>query len=104
MTKMTKKSLICPKCREKLDSYGWQCLDLVEEICVGNGVFADPFYYRESIKQTAFMKMVKFLEQKRYIVTTDVDHKTYAFPNLRHGDYDYDTELFCWCNMLPKVD
>lgn len=104
MTKMTHESLICPKCREKLDSYGWQCLDLVEQICEGSRPFYDPYFFRESRKQTSLMKIIKFLEQKRYIVTTDVAHKTYAFPNLRHGDYDCETQIFCWCDMLPKVD
>lgn len=88
---------ICPKCKQRLDSYGQPAAKLVDTVC---------YYYLEGVPifidsddESAWKSMgpvLAFLENKGYLLSSECTH---SMLSLEPGDCDFDgdAESFCWC-------
>lgn len=91
------QSSICESCSEKIDRYGFICLDLMNEVCENTLKFKTCCYHEYDSDQHIRL-IIGFLESKQLLLTTDI-YNPYVLilPNTSIGKYDQNRKVFCWC-------
>lgn len=94
---------ICFRCMESIKSYGMLCAIVMEQICChaleGNVSFFD------EKEEKKLRPVIKFLELKKYIVSTDIGHHMISVRPLVLTTVldEYTWDLFCWCEDDDKM-
>lgn len=91
------RPLICPACTTRIQDYGYICLSIMQKVCEASSQ-NDFVFYDEKEAPGSMQGVVKFLESKMLIVTTEVAKDCIGIlPYKRSENYDYINNLFCWC-------
>jgi hypothetical protein len=92
---------ICTKCAIEFASYGCPCIVLMELLVSKMLVDECAVYDEKTFKDISIIKQaVKFLESKKYLISTEVDQTSIAiYPNLSTCKFNYETNILCWCEL-----
>lgn len=100
---------ICPRCTERLASWGAPCIDITEIACsnyiLGNRVLLKLIEGTDDY--TWIDQTIEFLEKKGILVTTelpDMQDTISVIPNTRIAFFLPESEIFCWCHWIPGSD
>ena len=94
-----KASLLCDRCAEKIESYGYPCTALMNLVCAYNRYCQLLDYDENDDKDLLILKQpATFLESKGYIVTSEIsESKVALLPNFYNCVFDEENNKFCWC-------
>ncbi len=90
------KTVVCPDCLERLSLFGELCLEACLEACEGctSGIYAT----YDVNKQTMITPIVEFMEQKKFLISTEISQTQIAFmPSCKGIFIDDKTIGYCWC-------
>lgn len=94
---------ICAHCINRIKDYGFICFDIMDSVC-RNTLSCDISYYDDSYDSEKNKPVIKFLESKNYLITTEIDELMVVIrPNLDHGSFDEQAREFCWCKSKTKL-
>jgi hypothetical protein len=89
---------ICLRCMESIKSYGMLCAIVMEKICFN--FCRGKVSIFEELDEKKLRPVIKFLEMKGFLVTTDVQEDIILVRPLILTTIltDEDWDLFCWCD------
>lgn len=91
----TNKTPICITCMARIENYGFICLEIMHKVCT-DALNFDLYYYDERDCPRYINTIVKFLESKRLLVTTDMGSYIGIRPNINQEECM--EGYFCWCD------
>jgi len=90
------KTAICEDCSNTLELYGELCLSACQLACLSMTTGHKETYNPD--RDTHLAQIIDFLEQKMYLVSSEVSKTQIAFlPTCEPILSDDNTLLYCWC-------
>jgi len=88
---------ICQICTARITDYGFMCFEIMEEVC-RCAVNHDTIYYHEIITNPHLKEIIKILETKGLLISTEIDNfRVVIKPNNKQEGFGSQDITFCWC-------
>ncbi len=89
--------LVCQKCLHRISEYGEICLDIMGQVCENDSNDVLTCYFEQDLPDS-HKTVVKFLETKNYIVSTERGNNKIAIISTAKDCSNDDMDrYFCWC-------
>lgn len=86
---------ICTDCYEKIEIYGFPCLNVFLKACQMHSQGKQPIL--DTSINPEYTGIIQFLERKKYIVSSEISkHEIVFLPNIKN--LCYGTSYYCWCD------